>query len=177
MKKLILLCLLSLTVRSQPPTQTVTIINASPTSICRLEAITVEFKYKYTGTFDASISNQFSFYYLAQNLAVYQIRLIKSKDLFHLNKHLVGSDTIYSFSEDISISVPLGNYQVRVSPEAMLTGKNIEIIDCHLTGIEELQANELKPIYYDLQGNIIEPRSNELIIKQVGHKRFKVIIE
>ncbi len=173
MKKLILLCLLSLTVKSQVQTGTVILVNAQPNEVCRGENLTITFKFK--GIHDPN--KWFSFYYEMPNLAAYPLMFVQCDTFYTFNKTVVNSDTIYSFVHNIPPTIPYGVCQLKVAPDHNFPGRNLTIKNCGITGIEELEQDESKPIYYDLQGNIIEPRSNELIIKQVGHKRFKVIIE
>lgn len=43
------------------------------------------------------------------------------------------------------------------------------------TGVSEIDGG-FEAIYFDLNGNTIEPRKNELIIKQTGNVRKKVVI-
>jgi hypothetical protein len=53
----------------------------------------------------------------------------------------------------------------------------LTIVDCSVLGIEEQELNNQPIIYYDLYGNRIEPRLNEVMIKQQGRRRTKIIIQ
>jgi hypothetical protein len=50
------------------------------------------------------------------------------------------------------------------------------ILNCNLVGIQEYAQASETPVYFDLNGNKIEKRSNELIIEQVGLRRRKIFI-
>lgn len=175
MKKIVLLCLLALSIKSQTTTQTVQITAVNPSHVCRDGEITLEFKFKYTGTFDTTYYNQFSFRYVSQNLTVWPIRTIKARDIFSLSKKLAGTDTIYYFTQNVDPQLSFGDYQVRVLPEATFTGKILKIMDC--VGIKEYSPDKEQVIYYNLDGKMIEPVEKQLMIKQVGDRRSKVIIQ
>jgi hypothetical protein len=40
-----------------------------------------------------------------------------------------------------------------------------------------LLPDSATPIYYNFSGQIVEPKQGELLIKQVGNKRIKVLIQ
>lgn len=43
-------------------------------------------------------------------------------------------------------------------------------------GIQELNTSDLTPIYYNMQGQVIDKVNNMLIIEQIGNRRKKVYI-
>ena len=176
MKNLLLLPFLALSVMgySQATTQgSVGVFNDAKNYICTGGDIPIGFRFKFTPQLNGEES--FNFYYQAQNLAVYPCTSFKCKEFFGFPKTVVGNDTIYWFTAIISPSVPLGTYMVQSSPSRYPGGKNFGIYSC--VGIEEYQLNSQIPVYYDLRGNKIDRRENELIIEQVGLKRRKIFIQ
>lgn len=178
MKKIIIItfCLLSLVSVSQvTSTGTLMITNVSPYYACQGDSITISFKFKYSGT--PSSIPQWSFVY-NDNGAFTQIKSFNYAEFYHLSKSLSGTDTIYAFKAIVPKSLPL-NTQLAVTVNAgtgIYLGKAIMVQDC-TTGITEVNPDEIKPVYFDLYGNKIEPRKNEIIIEQKGNVRRKIIIQ
>lgn len=168
MKKIILLCLLSLSIKSQ----TVVITSLSTYDQCKGFDVTVNFK--HLGIYNNT--NYFSFGFIAQNLASYPIRTITSDDFYSMNKSLIGVDTIYSFTHNIGSNVPAGQYRLEVSPAGKYPGKSIMIRDCYLAGIKEHDTDsDSKPIYYNLMGNIVSELKEGSMVKRVNNRVFIVI--
>ena len=68
--------------------------------------------------------------------------------------------------------------QATISTGPAISAQSRTLFLCDAVGILELESNNTKElVYFDLQGNRIEKRTNELIFEQVGHKRRKIYIE
>lgn len=139
---------------------------------------TVNFKYHITGV--PTNFEQYTFDYHNSINQVWPGRTVAYDEIFHLTKNFNGTDTIYSFVLNPStgtVPPPLGNYLFIVMPDNSFPGKTLGIYDCTITGIEEYKLDSLKPVYFDLRGNKIDRRENELIIEQVGINRRKIFIQ
>lgn len=178
MKNLLLSLLLFqfIEINSQSVTQgSVAVLNINPYHQCRGENITIKFKFLYQPGLDGE--EVFSFNYQADNLAIWAGSSFKCKEFFHFNKEMQGTDTLYVFEQNIYTAIPLGHYLIKALPVRTAYGRSLMIDECGVTSIEELNQNGQIPVYYDLRGNVIDRRSNELIIEQVGVNRRKIFIQ
>lgn len=170
MKKIILLSLLALNLNSQI-TGTVVLTEVTP-DICVGQKFTI--KFKYIGTHEPN--KYFSFACYSSDMISHPLLFCQASAFYGMNKVFNGTDTIYSFQTTASATIPPAYYIVGVGPDGGYPGKNLNISIC--TGIEEQSnSSNRKIVYYDLQGNIIESRNNELIIKRVGNIMSKIIIQ
>ena len=176
MKKiiLILMCLISLRAAAQiTSTGTVILTSVAPYYACIGDSITISFKFKYSGV--PSAVKQWNFNY-NNNGQYTQIKYFVFSEFYHMNKSLIGTDTIYSFKALVPLTLPQVLMGVDVNTSGEYPGKNIVIQKC-INGIEQYQLDSITPIYYDLMGNKIDKRMNEVIIEQVGNYRRKVLIQ
>lgn len=138
--------------------------------------ITIQLKVKYTGDFDTSallnvicVRLEFEFHYVTP--------IIPLSSIFSMPKTFNGTDTIYYYTFAYTPTINVGTYLLYIAPyNESNPAVILEIVEC--VGIKKYEfiAKEEKPIYYDLSGNIIDPRTNELMIMKIGNKRKKVII-
>lgn len=169
MKNIVLLCLLALSLKSQI-TGTVVLTEVTP-NVCVGQKFTI--KFKYIGTHEPN--NYFGFTCYSSTMIGYQLLFCQASDFYNMSKVFNGTDTIYSFKAMASFTIPPAAYIVAVSPDGNYPGKNLNISIC--TGIEEYGSSyNQKVIYYDLQGNVIEPRKNEWIIIRIGNNKPKSIL-
>ncbi len=91
---------------------------------------------------------------------------------YQLPKTLIGVDTIYEIKLDTWVTFPLG--LANMTPDLITYWPMNFACD---VGIKEEELDPKIPIYYDIYGNRIQPRNNELLIEQRGRNRKKVIIQ
>lgn len=88
---------------------------------------------------------------------------------------------IFQYGDEFSANFPsevptngAGIYLIKV--ESCSTSKTITVNVSICTSISEIILENSNTSYYDLQGNIITPRHNEVIIKKIGQKFKKIVI-
>lgn len=176
MKKiiLILVCLISLRAAAQITSSgTVILTSVNPYYVCMGDSITISFKFKYSGV--PTTAPQWLFKY-NNNGQFTAIKTFTYSEFYHMAKNFVSPDTIYSFKAKVPTTLPQIMLAVDVNVSGEYPGKNIVIQKC-INGIEQYQLDSIAPIYYDLMGNKIDKRMNEVIIEQVGNYRRKVLIQ
>jgi hypothetical protein len=159
-------------------TWTVSVYNNGQTIACLGSPFTVKLKFKYTSPVNPS--SIVYFVYKADNLADYGAFNIKCGDIYGLPKSFNGTDTIYIFNFNIPENIPIQHYLLYARPITGLVTQaavNVQLDAC--VGIEELELNKSieAPVYYDLMGNEIDKRYNQIIIERVGNNRRKVLIQ
>jgi len=184
MKKLFIILAvgLSLTVNSQQsnPTGTVSNLSIIEGSVCVCDSINVSFVYRA----QVPLSAPTNFTLFAQVSSLYRtMALFNYTDIFKMSKAPVGNffnDTTYSFK----LKIPCNSLEpsgVNTIFSFTFKDSKIEAVlvkDCtNAVGIEEHEKSILTPIYYNFSGEIVEPKQGELLIKQVGNKRIKVLIK
>lgn len=173
MKKniIIAVCLLfSICVKSQINAD-VTITAVSPTLVCPGDSLSISITFTpppvnntyLTRWFDLNPKHTYDY------TRIYEVNY---HAFYLLPKQVVNGDTVYTFK--IKLPSVFHGDSVKV-----MTGQSFQYITfCdNTTGIESYSLNtHLNPVYYDLQGNRIPKRANELIIEQIGFTRRKIII-
>ena len=184
MKKLLIILAvgLSLSVYSQQvnPTGTVSNLSISQTSICACDS--VDFSFIFRENTQGAVP--FSIWAKEGNKEVL-VHSFDRIDISQMGTSPVGNlyqDTIY-FSRmfipcDLLSKLNLGgfpSFNVTFNFKDDNTEK-LRVTDCTV-GIDELLPDSAPLIYYNFSGQIVEPKQGELLIKQVGNKRIKVLIQ
>ena len=178
MKKLLFLLAvsISLTSYSQQILSTGTIDNLSLSaySVCACGNLTVSFSYTSTGLVN---DNQMFKVYGKVNNDYTTLIQFSSTAINLMDKAVVGFDTTYYYTWKVPCGILKGADKILYSV-SLKDGKPSALLikDCTV-GIEEYELEEFKPIYYNLSGQMVEPKQGELLIKQVGNKRIKIIIQ
>lgn len=178
MKKLLLLFALATALNSlsqvYPPSGTVHIISVEPAVFCRKDTITIHFKFFYSGINDTIVP--FFFHYFRPQFSFVSIWQPKYYKFYGLTKNVVGSDTVYSFKTTVPATYSAGPTNICINSQ--LSCIPIKFFECFdSSGLEELNPDSQKPVYYDLYGNIIDPRKNEIMIEKIGNKRRKIVLQ
>lgn len=184
MKKLliILAAILTLSANSQVTNSsgTVSALSIAQNSVCVCDSVNVSFRYRCQLPLSAPVD----FTLHAQVNSVYRtMALLNYNKIFKMSKVPVGNiynDTTYSFKCPISCNslAPSG-----INAIFSFTFKDAIIIpvlvkNCmDAVGIEEHSADEEVVIFYNFSGQIVEPKQGDLLIKQVGKTRIKVLIQ
>lgn len=160
MKKAILLLALLPTIIAA---QSLRIHSINEVSVCPEDSITVNYFFVSGEGNQISLSN-----WKANQIWQWPLEEWKAKPYT-----ITGNDTIYHIRLGIHPWVGVGDAQV-YSPHG---GNKINLkIWCLSTSLNEYSMDWGKATYYDLLGNPIEKRLNELIIEQKGFARRKIII-
>lgn len=156
------------------------ILKIEPAVICQSVCTTVHFKFNNT----CKLPNQQSPAFPVQPMiiTVGDTMVTKPYSSFYKNpKYLVGLDTVYSFQ----ICLPeftIGSYTLSAwgyCSTAYLGGSEkfkLEVVDCAIVGISEIELKE-NYTYYNLQGELVEPKQGELLIRKSKNTYKKVIIQ
>lgn len=156
---IIILILLNLSVKSQ----SIYLYSVSPTPVCKGDSLSVQFTWnRVAGSVVFELTTTPKTYWTLGSI-------------YSLPKYKMGIDTIYTVKLMVPFNTDNGNYILKDAYQDVSTGKDVTV-NCNMVGISEYELNSLKPTYYDLQGNIIQVRYNELIIEQLGGVRKKLII-
>lgn len=181
-KLLIILAAVTSTAYSQQTNPTGTVMNLSITqsSICLCDSVDISFVFRENNT-----ASTIPFHIWAKNVSNYSlVHSFDYNDIYSMGTSPVGNiynDTIY-FTR---MAVPCDLLsKLNVSGSAAIIGftfkdgisENVTTFDCTV-GVEEYELNDSNPIYYNFSGQIVEPKQGELLIKQVGNKRIKVLIQ
>lgn len=162
MKKsmIIAVCLLtSLIIKAQ-----FTVIAVSPTLVCPGDTIAIQFLYK-----GQPGSSQFC---IGSPNNPSQAHSVQNASFYSLPKQFNGTDTVYTIRIRTNIYLLAGNALVS---NDWINGVQITLYTP--VGIQEINPNEIKPVYYNMQGHAIEPRSNEVMIEYRGNIRRKVLMQ
>jgi hypothetical protein len=184
MKKLLIILAvgLSLSANSQQvnPTGTVMTLSVFQPSICQCDSVEFSFVFR-----DVAIQPPpQDFFIWAKNLNTHVlIHTFDYTDIKLMPTSPVGNfyqDTIY-FSKMLIPCNLLSKLGVGFDFSTGITFKdglsdNLFVKDC-LTGVEEYSEDEKVVKYYNFSGQVVEPKQGELLIKQVGNKRIKVLIQ
>lgn len=158
--------------------QSLTLHSYSPDKLCACDSVQILLKWKQ-GSYPVNI-NVGNIQTNQSNTVLFKV--LSPQDFAEMDKAMDGLDVVYIFY----LKVPCNITQLQPSPinDRVLIEitfgnevKNIyvTVTDC-VSGIQEYDLNDPQPIYFDLYGHKIEKRANEVIIKQVGNKRTKMLI-
>jgi len=194
MKKLFMVCWLGLTLfaKSQIITPSGVVSNMSlapsPAIVCACDSVKISFKFKVSGSPNALPGSEFNFYYRYYDtqLMFYKFTLIKSLhyyQIWQLVKIPQVIDTVYLFWYKIpcdiitKIGTP-GATQLLIDFTLNDGTFNHPLLikDC-TTAIGEYESDESTPVYYNMQGQIVEPKQGEILIRLRGRSRVKVLIQ
>lgn len=182
MKKLLLILAvgMSLSANSQQinPSGTVSALSVSEYTACACDSVNVSFVYRI----QFPLSSPVDFTIHAQVNGVYRtMKVFNYNDIFKMNKVPVGNiynDTTYSFKCHILCNSLDGLGATAIFLFTFKDGinENVTVKDCAV-GIEEYLADEEMAIFYNFNGKIVQPKQGELLIKQVGKTRIKILIQ
>lgn len=171
--KLIIILLLSL---SSVVAQNI-IIGISPSVICDTTCATVNFKYNSK----CRLPQQPTTTLQPMSIEIIGTEIIISKQYLSFDKKLNGFDTIYSF--DLCLpELNIGKYFVKAvgyCSTAFLGGLqefDLEVTECGVVGLKEIEMDLIDVKYYDLNGKEIPFTLNKIIIKRVGNKYTKIFV-
>lgn len=156
MKKIIFL-FLALTLTSFSQTQ-VKITAITPTSVCYGDSVQVSYKPMSSGS--QILFVQFDF------------GGVNWSDPITVHTGYASYVTEYKTWLKIPVQSPIG--VIGVCSDVCLA---LSVTDCVTTGIKQYSLDESIPAYYDLYGNSIDKRFNELIVEQRDGLRRKVIFQ
>ena len=87
-------------------------------------------------------------------------------------------DTLYSFNCNIPCNSLDGLGSAAIFLVTLKDGINNTLLVKNCTvGIEEYSDDEEVVKYYNFSGQVVQPKQGELLIKQVGKTRIKVLIQ
>lgn len=174
---------LSLSTYSQQvnPTGTVSTLSISQTSVCACDS--VDFSFIFRG--NTQLVNPPKFNIWAKNGSQYL--LIHSFDWIDISKmgtSPVGNfynDTLYfsrmfipcDLLEKLNLNFP--SFSVQFTLKDNIT-EGLVVVNCTV-GIEEYEIDGQEVKCYNFNGQIVQPKQGELLIKQVGKTRIKVLIQ
>lgn len=92
---------------------------------------------------------------------------------YGLQKEIISGDTIYNKKLNTDSSFPVGQVHLNATGSGSLL---IELTCNDITGIPEYNLSDQKPVYYDLTGNIVEPKAGQILIIKQGNSFKKVFI-
>ena len=185
MKKLLIILAvgLSLSTNAQQtnPTGTVSDLSITQSSVCLCDSVDISFIYRDVYPLPAPVD----FNIFAKEGSKYVlVHSFDYTDIQSMGYSPVGNfynDTIY-FTKmfipcDLLSKLNIGGSGAIVS----FTFKDgisetLKVYDCTV-GIEEYELNDSAAVYYDFSGNVVDPKVGQLLIKQVGNKRIKVLIQ
>lgn len=185
MKKLLIILAvgLSLSVYSQQtnPTGTVSDLSIVQGSVCLCDSVDVSFIFRNKAT----LPSPSDFYIWAKSGSNYILmHTFDYNDIYQMLATPVGNlynDTLYH----TKVSIPCGLFSnngisgsAAILPFTFKDGllETLIVYNCTV-GIEEYSADEQTITYYNFNGQVVEPKQGELLIKQVGKTRIKVLIQ
>lgn len=142
-----------------------TITSVSPTQLKPGDTLTINFIYK-----GQPGSSQFNLGPLTGGGG--QIWQYQNATFYSLPKTFNGADTIYT----IKIKTP-ADYQLGESMISPDWKNGILLFFYEAVGIIEYTSGAPGTIYFDLTGNLIEKRYNEVIVEQIGTRRRKIYFQ
>lgn len=187
MKKLIIILAvgLSLSAYSQQvnPTGTVSNLSIFQTSVCACDSVDVSFIYRNVYPMPAP----YDFSIWAKNGSnKVLVHTFDYTDIYKMGTSPVGNfynDTLYfsrmfipcDLLSKLNLNFPY--YSVSFTFDYM-NGPNegLAVVNCTV-GIEEYEVDGQEVKYYNFNGQIVQPKQGELLIKQVGKTRIKVLIQ
>lgn len=108
--------------------------------------------------------------------------------VFNVKMYIKGTNTTIFTGQGSDLKSEINGYYVWYKmPSSFSTGQfsicsplsncyYLWLNDCVTTGLSECEAQNTEVLYYDVQGDKIKARKNELIIEQRGSVRKKIII-
>lgn len=136
-----------------------TVTSVNPNQFKPGDSIHVKFLYK-------GATGQSNFV-LSPSVGGGQIWQRENNSFYSLPKSLSGNDTIYTIGLKTSTMLGLGN--------ADMNGYSVLIYEGSV-GIKQYEMNQMDPVYYDTNGNMVERTYNSVLIQVIGNKRKKVYI-
>lgn len=177
MKKLFIILAvgLSLSVYSQQsnPTGTVSDLSITQLSVCACDSLDVSFMFRDNNLMVNP--PKFIIFYKQFGDPYVSYYQFDWTDIYKMGTSPLGLDTIYLFRM-VAPCNKIGSIQFSFSNMNGGAFESVAVIDCTV-GIEEYEQSSLTPIYYNFSGQIVEPKQGELLIKQVGKTRIKVLIQ
>jgi len=185
MKKLLIILAvgLSLSANSQQvnPTGTVSSLSISQTSVCLCDSVDFSFIFRE----NTPLVNPPKFNIWAKEGSNYVlVHSFDWMDISQMGTSPVGNlynDTIY-FSKMLipcnlltSLNLNFPSFNVQFTFKDLAT-EGLGVVNCTV-GIDEYSADEEVVKYYNFSGQVVEPKQGELLIKQVGKTRIKVLIQ
>lgn len=183
MKKLLIILAvgLSLSAYSQQvnPTGTVSNLSIVQTSICACDS--VEFNFIFRENAQGTVP----FNIWAKNGSQYLlIHSFDRMDISQMPTTPVGNfynDTIYHSTMTIpcdiltklNLNFPYFSVQFTLKDGV---SEGLGVVNCTV-GVEEYEMDGQEVKYYNFNGQIVQPKQGELLIKQVGKTRIKVLIQ
>lgn len=158
--------------------QNLTLHSYSPERLCACDSVQIHLKWKQ-GSYPVNMK--------VGNLQTNQsnnvfVAILTPQDFAAMSQYAHGPDVVYVYNLkmpcDITSSQPTPISDItliEVTFGMAISHVYVTVTDC-VSGIDEYQLDSQKPVYFDLRGNRIEKRTNEVIIKQVGSKRIKTLI-
>lgn len=149
-------------------------LSLSSNTVCACGSLTVSFSYTASGLIDDT--ETFKIYGKVGTPLITLIQF-NSTSINYMNKTVVGFDTTYHYTWNVPCGILKGADKI-LYLVSLNDGKpsTLLIKDCTV-GIEEYELDESKAIYYNFSGQMVESKQGELLIKQVGNKRIKVLIQ
>lgn len=182
MKKLLIILAvgLSLSAYSQVTNSsgTVSTLSVAENSVCICDSVNVSFIYRIQLPISAPID--FTIHAKVDN--VYRVMYVFNyNDIFKMNKVAIGNiynDTTYLFKLPILCNSLDGIGDVAIFLFTLKDGINKTVLVKNCTvGIEEYEMDGQEVKYYNFNGQIVQPKQGELLIKQVGKTRIKILIQ
>jgi hypothetical protein len=173
-KVIMLFIILSFSGRAQNINPQVVIWRITPTVVCQGDWVKVDFKYNPPSPPTYTINNN----HCHVNPPLVSIWNDNSVNFPNYPVEwftgLAPNDFCYYFWAPLPSNLSIGTHTLLTNSVPSIINV-IQVTIC--TGIEEYQNSQNEETnYFDLYGNKIEPRKNELIIQQQGNRRKKIII-
>jgi len=145
----------------------ISIVDASEKT-CPGDDIEVKFKWNQS----LGVTN-FRIDYLSDN-GILGARIWETQNLtfYALEKEIISNDTIYIKKLNTESWYPLGKVKLSCGSDSL----NIELKCNDVTGVSEYNLNHKNCMYYDFTGNIIEPKTGQILILKQGNTFKKVLI-
>ena len=145
----------------------VTLVSASEKTCPGMD---IEVKFKWNQSLG---STSFRIDYLSDNgILGAKIWEVENLTFYQLQKEIVSGDTIYIKKLNTESWYPSGLISLSCGSDPL----NIELKCNDFTGITEYNLSNQKPLYYDMMGNIVEPKSGQILILKQGNTFKKVLI-
>lgn len=130
----------------------------------------IEVKFKWNQS--SGVTN-FRIDYLSDNgILGAKIWEVENLTFYSLQKEIVSGDTVYIKNLNTQSWFPSGLINLSCGADPL----TIELKCNDLTGINEYNLSNQKPVYYDLTGSIVEPKAGQILILKQGNNFKKVFI-
>jgi hypothetical protein len=174
---------LSLSVYSQQtnPTGTVSDLSVSQSSVCLCDSVDIIFIYREVSPLPSPIdfniwAKEGNNYHLVHSFDYNDIKQMSFSpvgnfynDTLYFTKMFIPCDLLSKLNFGGDIAIISFTFKDGINETAMV--KNCTV------GIEEYELDNSTAVYYNFSGQIVEPKQGEFLIKQVGNKRIKVLIQ